>query len=496
MVRVYFLELLVLVSSLLVLTRAYDNCQRANHIRCGNICAEKCVCGLGPSVVFTGSNSEGWCCGGRCRVTEETKEGEFKIVFCEGGNYQHLSKPCFNGCNYWPDDPDRGNRSYIACDTVRQCFPEWSVCGDKPFCADISDLDFCTNNNFWKGKSCQFPSQRRCEGPYPGQCIERSKWNDGTRDCIDKSDELEREEYCTPERIQQQKEERDRKEELDRKKEKEEQERKKKKEELDRKKEEERKKEKEKRLNKNKSKRDKRSNKEQKNESESDLKKEPNRIKTHRKKHWTIELEEWVNDWIEWISLSTSALIFKCVDSSASAIVQLIRWIFQKLFNVIESTFVYIGDIIESIEDYLSRTFERIFRPIYITFKGPLENLGWAFRVVTNKILDLLCFSFDVLKTVVIFLFDVIYHLVWLVGYSSSFVVFKLPGELKRGFFTSLELCNLAWSVTWDVVSQATNWTVWLVFFKLPELWEERCWQVIEVSISLLTLLYALMREE
>ena len=255
MVRVYFLELLVLVSSLLVLTRAYDNCQRANHIRCGNICAEKCVCGLGPSVVYTGSNSEGWCCGGRCRVTEETKDGEFKIVFCEGGNYQHLSKPCFNGCNYWPDDPDRGNRSYIACDTVRQCFPEWSVCGDKPFCADISDLDFCTNNNFWKDKSCQFPSQRRCEGPYPGQCIERSKWNDGTRDCIDKSDELEREEYCTPERIQQQKEERDRKEELDRKKEKEEQDRKKEKEEqerkkgkeeLDRKKEEERKKEKEK----------------------------------------------------------------------------------------------------------------------------------------------------------------------------------------------------------------------------------------------------------
>ena len=320
-------------------------------------------------------------------------------MFCEGGLYQHLSKPCFNGCNYWPDDPDRGNRSYIACDTVRQCFPEWSVCGDKPFCADISDLDFCTNNNFWKGKSCQFPSQRRCEGPYPGQCVERSKWNDGTRDCIDKSDELKREEYCTPERIQQQKEERDRKEELDRKKEKEEQ---------DRKKEEERKKEKEKHLNKNKSKRDKRSNKGQKNESESDLKKEPNRIKTHRKKHWTIELEEWVNDWIEWISLSTSTLIFKCVDSTASAIVQLIRWVFLKLFNVIESTFVYIGDIIESIEDYLSRTFERIFRPIYMTFKGPLENLGWAYRVVTNKMLDLLCFSFDILKTVVIFLFDII----------------------------------------------------------------------------------------
>merc|ERR1711962_1047748 len=212
------------------------------------------------------------------------------------------------------------------------------------------------------------------------------------------------------------------------KKEKEEQERKrerereKEKEELDMKNEEERKKEKEKRLNKNKSKRDKRSNKEQKNESESDLKKEPNRIKTHRKKHWTIELEEWANDWIEWISLSTSALIFQCVDSSASAIVQLIRWVFQKLFNVIESTFVYIGDIIESMEGYLSRTFERIFRPIYTTFKGPLENLGWAFRVVTNKILDLLCFSFDVLKT---------------------------------GFFTSLDLCNLAWSVTWDVVSQA-----------------------------------------
>ena len=169
---------------------------------------------------------------------------------------------------------------------------------------------------------------------------------------------------------------------------------------------------------------------------------------------------------------------------------------FQKLFNGIESTFVYIGDIIESIEDYVSRTFERIFRPVYITFKVPLENLGWAFRIVTNKILDLLCFSFDVLKTVVIFLFDVIYHLVWLVGFSSSFVVFKLPGELKGGFFTSLDLCNLAWSVTWDVVSQATNWTVWLVFFKLPELWEERCWQVIEVSISILTLLYALMREE
>merc|ERR1711971_280718 len=256
-----FLELLVLAVTLLATTRAYDGCTKANHVRCGTLCAEKCVCGLSPAVVYTGADSEGWCCGGKCRVTEETEDGEWKIVFCQGGSYQLLSKPCHNGCNYWPDDLDRGNRSYIACDTVRQCFPEWSLCGDKPYCADISDMDMCTHQK-WHGRSCPYPSQRRCEGPYPGQCIPRAKWADGQRDCIDKSDETEYEEYCTEERIQKQREERERK-----RREKEQQPK-----------------------NRVKIEKEKNAKKDKKHESKSDLKK-----KSTGEKHWTIECPEWVD---------------------------------------------------------------------------------------------------------------------------------------------------------------------------------------------------------
>merc|ERR1711971_828297 len=300
-----FLELLVLAVTLLATTRAYDGCTKANHVRCGTLCAEKCVCGLSPAVVYTGADSEGWCCGGKCR---ETEDGEWKIVFCQGGSYQLLSKPCHNGCNYWPDDPDRGNRSYIACDTVRQCFPEWSLCGDKPYCADISDLDMCTHQK-WHGRSCPHPSQRRCEGPYPGQCNPRTKWADGQRDCIDKSDESEYEEYCTEERIQQQREERNKK-----------------------------RREKEQRQSKNRGKIDKEkySTKDKNNESKSDLKKKPN-----REKHWTLEYEEWVNSYISWIA----ALIFKYVTDAASLLLKSINWVFLYAWSAIESTFLYFHSI-------------------------------------------------------------------------------------------------------------------------------------------------------
>lgn len=458
------LELYVLAFTLLLTTRAYDGCTKASHVRCGTLCAEKCVCGLSPAVVYTGADSEGWCCGGKCRVTEETEDGEWKIVFCQGGNYQLLSKPCHNGCNYWPDDPDRGNRSYIACDTVRQCFPEWSLCGDKPFCADISDLDMCTHHK-WHGRSCPHPSQRRCEGPYPGQCIPRAKWADGQRDCIDKSDETEREEYCTEERIQQQKEERER----------------------------ERRKN-EQKYNKNRSKFDKEkySTKEKNHESKSDLKKKPK-----REKHWTLEYiwsvhEEWVNSYISWIS----ALIFQYVTDAASVLLKSINWIFLYVWSAVESTYLYFHCICERTDAFLLGTFKSIFLPFYNAFSGPLENLGWGFRVVTNSIVDFLCFAFNLIKTILVFLFDVIYFLVWIVGFCSSFMVFKLPMQLKNGFFTSLELLELAWSFACELFSRASNWTIWLVNSWLPKIWEEHWWEMIKASISLLTLFYALLRDD
>ena len=454
-----FFELLVLAVTLLVATRAYDGCTKATHVRCGPLCTEKCVCGLSPAVVFTGSDSEGWCCGGKCRVTEETEDGEWKIVFCQGGTYQPLSKPCQMGCNYYPDDPDRGNRSYIACDTVRQCFPEWSLCGDKPYCADISDLDMCTHHK-WHGRSCPYPSQRRCEGPYPGQCIPRSKWADGQRDCIDKSDETEREEYCTEERIQQQREERERKR---------------------------RENEQPKNRNKGKIEKEKHAKKDNNNnESKSDLKKKPN-----REKHWTLEYEEWINSYISWIS----EVIFQYVTNFTSALLQLINWVFLFAWHVIATIFNYIHHICAETNAFLLRTFESMFRPFYNAFSGPLESFGWGFRVVTNYIVDILCFVFNVTKPIVVFLFDVIYFLVWIVGFCSNFLVFKLPMKVTNGFFTSIEFLALAWSVACELFSHSSNWTFWLINTWLPKIWEEHWWQVMKASISLLTLFYTLMRD-
>ena len=463
MIPIPFLELLaVAVSLLIVRTTAFDGCTKAAHVRCGSLCAEKCVCGLSPAVVFTGADSEGWCCGGKCRVTEETKDGEVKIVFCHGGNYQLLSKPCNNGCNYWRDDTDRGNRSYMPCDTVRQCFPEWSLCGDKPHCADISDLDMCTDQQ-WHGRSCPHPWQRRCEGPYPGQCIPRSKWGDGRRDCIDKSDESE---YCTEERIQQQKEERERK----------------------RAKEEVAK-------NKNRSKREKANNskKEKNKESNKDLNTNRIRSSTPRQKHWTLEYEEWFNGLTAYYGSRLEALIYQYVTNGSTAFVQLIHWIFLCSWNVVESMFLYVRSSFESVHSFV---FETIFRPVFEAIKGPLENMGSAFRVVTNVIADVLCFAFNLVTTIVMFIFDVIYFLVWIVGFCSSFVVFKLPVKLKNGFFTSLDLFELAWSVSWELFYKASNSSLWFVNTWLPKVWEEHFWEVIKASISFFTLVYTLVRDD
>ena len=460
-----FLQLLVLAVTLLETTRAYDGCTKASHVRCGTLCTEKCVCGLSPAVVFTGADSEGWCCGGKCRVTEETEDGEWKIVFCQGGNYQPLSKPCHNGCNYWPEDPDRGNRSYIACDTVRQCFPEWSLCGDKPFCADISDLDMCTHQK-WHGRSCPHPSQRRCEGPYPGQCIPRAKWADGRRDCIDKSDESEYEEYCTEERIQQQREERNKK-----RREKEQPSNNK---------------------NRGKTEKEKYAKKNKNHESKSDL----NGAKwTYPHKHWPLECPEWITITFEWINSCVSGIyeaIFQCYSDAITC--NNMPCIYA--YHVIESAHNYFHHICEETDAFLVRTFESMFRPFYNAFSGPLESLGWGFRVGTNSVVDIICFGFNLIRTIAIFLFDVTYFLVWLVGFCSSFIVFKFPTKLKSSFFTILELLDLALGFVVEFCSQTSDWTFWLVNFWLPKIWEEHWWKAVKVSISFLTLFYTLVRED
>ena len=137
-----------------------------------------------------------------------------------------------------------------------------------------------------------------------------------------------------------------------------------------------------------------------------------------------------------------------------------------------------------------------MFRPFYNAFSGPLESLGWGFRVVTNSAVDILCFGFNLIRTIVVFLFDVTYFLVWIVRFCSSFIVFKLPVKLKSSFFTILELLDLALGVAVEVCSQTSDWTFWLVNSWLPKIWEEHFWKVIKLSISFLTLFYTLIRED
>ena len=85
---------------------------------------------------------------------------------------------------------------------------------------------------------------------------------------------------------------------------------------------------------------------------------------------------------------------------------------------------------------------------------------------------------------------------VWIVGFCSSFVVFKLPVKLKNGFFTSLDLFELAWSVSWELFYKASNSSLWFVNTWLPKGWEEHFWEVIKASISFFTLVYTLVRDD
>jgi len=155
--------------------------------------------------------------------------------------------------------------------------------------------------------------------------------------------------------------------------------------------------------------------------------------------------------------------------------------------------FLYVRSSFESVYSFV---FETIFRPVFEAIKGPLENMGSAFRVVTNVIADVLCFAFNLVTTIVMFIFDVIYFLIWIVGFCSSFVVFKLPVKLKNGFFTSLDLFELAWSVSWELFYKGSNSSLWFVNTWLPKVWEEHFWEVIKASISFFTLVYTLVRDD
>ena len=160
--------------------------------------------------------------------------------------------------------------------------------------------------------------------------------------------------------------------------------------------------------------------------------------------------------------------------------------------HVIESAHNYFHHICEETDAFLVRTFESMFRP----FAGPLESLGWGFRIATNSVVDILFFGFNLIRTIAIFLFDVTYFLVWLVGFCSSFIVFKFPAKLKSIFFTILELLDMALGLTVEFCSQTSDWTFWLVNFWLPKIWEEHWWKAVKVSISFLTLFYTLVRED
>ena len=141
------LTLLVLSISLTP-GEAADGCVDFTHVRCGDICGETCECGAGAEK-FDRSNTKQWCCRGQnCTKVMSVRQGY--DVRCETGHVLNLTTPCIDyqgikGCN------DYDGTSFLASDR----------------------------------------RHKKCSTTQSHQCIKTSNWQDGTHDCVDRSDELQ-----------------------------------------------------------------------------------------------------------------------------------------------------------------------------------------------------------------------------------------------------------------------------------------------------------------
>ena len=159
------LQSVVIVLYLLSYTLGYDGCARTEW-RCGDTCV---TLGKDEENFYSGgtirsfslcfartnygtlrpvfSDNGKWFCmdrGNKCELGKVLKEGELKTrVYC-GGKWQDLTEPCNGKCNYFPEDPHRGERSYRPCinintKEVTECVSELAV-GDGVYqCTNRAD---------------------------------------------------------------------------------------------------------------------------------------------------------------------------------------------------------------------------------------------------------------------------------------------------------------------------------------------------------------------
>ena len=185
---------LLWLTTALYLATAHDGCQYGGQVRCGDQCGGQCQCGDQKEFSWT---SDLWCClSNNSSCTVYTNHGfklngvPFTRATCETGKVQPLSQPCNGQCNTYLEDPNRGERTHLLCQSGDQCVKEVDLCQGVLQCEDKLDIGLCKLDH-WRGRTCPQGTSRytRCNGSIPGQCVANTQWGDGRYDCLDRDDE-------------------------------------------------------------------------------------------------------------------------------------------------------------------------------------------------------------------------------------------------------------------------------------------------------------------
>lgn len=132
------MQCFLLLCAVISVSLAEDNCTgRAQKDLCGDLCVFNCVCGAYPNNQTLEANvsHKKWCCAepGTCSLTaKDNGISRSSTATCTTGVIQPLSVPCNGHCNDHRPLIDRGDRTYLMCDSGDQCVGEHDICQGKP----------------------------------------------------------------------------------------------------------------------------------------------------------------------------------------------------------------------------------------------------------------------------------------------------------------------------------------------------------------------------